>query len=279
MSNTVRPFEMKTIASDSTVLVLGKRGSGKSWLLRDIMYHQRHLLKGIVMSGTDFVQSFFSQFIPEILIYSDYQSKRMEELMESQANDIIKNREQGLSKNGKTRDNNVFVIIDDLQDMSNVWKRETTIKTIFYNGRHYNIFFLLALQYMKGITPDLRENINYVFLYNQQNIANKKKLFEEFGGVCGSFKKFDEMLKLCTQDYRCLVINTSGKTFNETFFHYKAQEHGSFRVCHPKLWEHQKKYLNNNYRARGITNDTFSDAKKVKVMMSRDGNITGFKAI
>ncbi len=45
----LKKLDMKKISKDSTILVLGRRRSGKSILIRDIMYHHRHIPAGICL--------------------------------------------------------------------------------------------------------------------------------------------------------------------------------------------------------------------------------------
>ena len=60
----LKKFKIKSILPDATILCLGKRRSGKSWLVRDIFYHHRDIPSGLVFSGTEEASPFFGDFIP-----------------------------------------------------------------------------------------------------------------------------------------------------------------------------------------------------------------------
>ena len=47
------------------------------------------------------------------------------------------------------------------------------VKEIFFNGRHYKLLFLLAMQAPMGIPPDLRTNIDFTFLLKNNNAISK----------------------------------------------------------------------------------------------------------
>ena len=49
----LKKFDPSKIGDDKVCVFIGKRGTGKSTLVTDIMYHKRHLPVGIVMSGTE----------------------------------------------------------------------------------------------------------------------------------------------------------------------------------------------------------------------------------
>ena len=53
-------FDMSRIADDSTVLFIGKRNTGKSYLIKDLLWHKQRIPIGTVISGTEGANSFYS---------------------------------------------------------------------------------------------------------------------------------------------------------------------------------------------------------------------------
>lgn len=277
----IKEFKMTNLLPDATVLILGRRRSGKSWLVRDIMYHHKNIPSGVVFSGTESVSPFFSGFIPDVFIHSEYKPEVMKEMMDKQAMRIRKCKEQGLSDDGKLPSNNRFIILDDLQDNASMWNKERTIRTLFYNGRHYNYLFLLTLQYIIGIDPGLRSNLDYVFVFAEPNIKNKRKIYENYAGMVDDFDTFRAIMDSCTGDNKCLVIRTNGTSMEDSLFMYKAKAHNDFRVGHRDIWKfHDKKY-NEKYETNAVQKDTQSgsDLKRIKVVISRDGRVIGHEQV
>ena len=167
---SLNKFDIKTILPDATILILGKRRTGKSFLARDIFYHHRKIPSGIIFSGTEEASPFFGRFIPDSFIHSEYNSSLVSSILNRQKRKIREGIAQGLSENGKHPSNNIFIVLDDMLAAAKDWKTDKTIKDIFLNGRHFNILFLLSMQYINGIPPDLRGNLDYVFIFNEQNI-------------------------------------------------------------------------------------------------------------
>ena len=101
------------------------------------------------------------------------------------------------------------------------------------------------MQYPQGIPPELRSNIDYVFIFNEPSEANRKKIYDAYGGMLPDFNYFCNILDACTQNHECVVIKTSGNSndLRDQIFWYKAEPHKNFRVGHQKFW----KYHNNNY--------------------------------
>lgn len=89
--------------SNSIVLLVGKRGTGKSTLVSDICYHMRNKLDvGIAMSPTEECTDSLSQYVPGSWIYPDYSEHRLRTLLEVQ---------RGQWKRG--HGHQAYVIMDD----------------------------------------------------------------------------------------------------------------------------------------------------------------------
>lgn len=284
---SLRKFKMKDILPDATILILGRRRSGKSFLTRDIFYHHKNIPSGVVFSGTEEASPFFSNFIPDSFIHSEYDPELMESIMNHQKKKIREAKAEGLSETGKHPSNNLFIVLDDMLHDAQNWKKEKTIKSIFFNGRHYNFLFILTMQYPLGITPELRSNIDYVFVFNEPSIKNRRKIYDDYASCIPSFEHFCNILDSCTQNHECMVIKTSATTtdLKDQVFWYKADAHHNFRVGHPKLWKYHSSYYNKNYEDVEYKDKEeidklkkkFAKTKKLKVIVSRQGDIVGYK--
>jgi hypothetical protein len=254
-----------------------------SFLVRDIFYHHRHIPKGVIFSGTEEASPFFSDFVPDIFIHSEYDPDLIETVLLKQKKKIRESKMTGKSDSGKTEDNNFFIVLDDLLHDANNWKREKTIKNIFFNGRHFNLFFILTMQYPLGITPELRSNIDYVFIFNEPSLKNRKKLYDDYCSVIPSFDFFCNILDSCTQNHECLVVKLSGTTndIRDQLFWYKAEPHKNFRVGHPKFWKFHKENYNEHYESENEEQDEkvydfkqkFGKQRKLKVFVNQEGKI------
>jgi hypothetical protein len=234
----IRKFDISTMAFDSTICCVGKRRTGKSMLVRDIMYHFRHIPKGCVFSGTEHCSPFFRNFVPDMYISKEYDSDALEKIFEKQ--DAIINRD-----GGKTERNNIFLVMDDMLADSANWKKDRQIRELLMNGRHRNIFFILTMQYPLGIPPDLRTNLDYVFIFRENILANRKRIWENFAGIIPKFSIFVSILEQCTEDYTCLVINNNSQSnkLEDIVFWYKAEpDLPKFRCGSKSFWRLHDQY-------------------------------------
>lgn len=258
-----------------------------SWLVRDIFYHNKHIPSGVIFSGTEEASPFFGDFIPDCFIHSEYDPALVDSIMNRQKRKIRDTKMSGKSETGKLPSNNIFIVLDDMLHDAQNWKKEKTIKNIFFNGRHYNFLFILTMQYPLGITPELRSNIDYVFVFNEPSYKNRKKIYDDYGGCVPSFDYFCNILDACTQNHECLVIKTSGNSteLKDQIFWYKAEQHDKFQVGHPKFWKYHNANYNENYEEIAMQDQEeiaklqkkFAKTKKLKVIVSRQGEIVGYE--
>jgi len=232
-------FRMDWIDPRRKVLAIAKTGSGKTVLVRDLLYHLRKKLQhGQVICPTDSLNKDYSSIIPKIFIHENYDT----ELIKKQ----LKSQKQLVEKHGKhdTRTCS-FLILDDCLHESKIWSKDQNMKKMFYAGRHYNILLIIAMQYPMGIPPELRTNIDYTFIFREPNMRNRKRLYENYAGVFESFTDFCAVLDNLTHDYGCMVIcnNTHSNKIEDQVFWYKAKEREEFKLCPEEAWI----YSENNY--------------------------------
>ena len=91
--------------------------------------------------------------------------------------------------NGENIDPRAFLILDDcLYD--NKWTKDKCMRSVFMNGRHWKLLFLLTMQYALGVPPNLRTNIDFVFIKHKNYVSNRKRLYEHYAGMFPHLKCF-----------------------------------------------------------------------------------------
>jgi hypothetical protein len=226
------------MGDDKVVVMIGKRGSGKTLILKDILYYKRYFPIGTVINPTESANKTYSPMVPSIFIHEEYKPEIIENVLKRQTI-IMKKMDKDVRLYGKTNiDPRAFLIMDDcLYDSS--WKKDKNIRYIFLNGRHKRLFFCITMQYMLGISPELRTNVDYIFILRENIIANRKRLYEAFAGMFPSFEMFSSVLDQCTENYECLVIDNTTKSnkLEDQVYWYKASEHEQFTIGSRELWE------------------------------------------
>ena len=236
MNIQLRKFDPSRIANDKVCVFIGKRGTGKSTLVTDILYHKKEIPAGIVMSGTEDGNHYYKQFVPDIFIYGEYQRDVVEKVIE---------RQKRLKSAGKSSP--AFILLDDCM-WNKAFLKDTCIRQCFMNGRHWNIFFMLTMQYCMDLSPDLRTNVDYVFILRENVIQNRERLWKSFFGIFPSFELFNQVMNACTENFECLVLDNTSRSnkIEDCVFYYKAPIRKGFRVGSEAMWKYHREHYNPN---------------------------------
>ena len=247
MTLELKKFDMKSIQfkpnenKGPVVVLIGKRDTGKSFLVRDLLYYQQDIPIGTVISGTEEGNGFYSKMVPKLFIHNEYNSAIIENVLKRQRTVLKQVKEEMTTYKRSTIDPRAFVILDDcLYD--NTWSRDKLMRLLFMNGRHWKVMLVITMQYPLGIPPTLRTNIDYVFILRENYIANRKRIYENYAGMFPTFESFCQVMDQCTENYECLVINNNSKSnkLHDQVFWYKADNHGDFRLGSKEFWELSK---------------------------------------
>jgi hypothetical protein len=222
-------------------VLIGRRDTGKSFLVRDLLYYHQDIPIGTVISGTEEGNGFYGKMVPKLFIHNEYNTAIIENILKRQRGVLKKIKHETESFKRSTIDPRTFVILDDcLYD--NTWARDKMMRLIFMNGRHWKVMLLITMQYPLGIPPTLRTNIDYVFILREPYIANRKRIYENYAGMFPTFESFCQVMDQCTENFECLVINNNAKSnkLQDQVFWYKADTHNDFRLGSKEFWELSK---------------------------------------
>lgn len=247
MTLELKKFDMKSIQfkpnenKGPVVVLIGKRDTGKSFLVRDLLWYQQDIPIGTVISGTEEGNGFYGKMVPRLFIHNEYNSAIIENILKRQRTVLKQVKKEMETYKRTTIDPRAFVILDDcLYD--NTWSRDKLMRLLFMNGRHWKVMLVITMQYPLGIPPTLRTNIDYVFILRENYIANRKRIYENYAGMFPTFEAFCQVMDQCTENYECLVINNNSKSnkLNDQVFYYKADNHNDFRLGSKEFWELSK---------------------------------------
>lgn len=233
----LRKFDPASIASDKVLVFLGKRNTGKSFLVRDILYYQRDIPVGTIISPTESANKFYSNMVPSLFIHDEYTPQLVESVLKRQKM-MTKKINKELMMYGKCSvDPRAFLILDDcLYD--GCWKKDKNIRYIFMNGRHQKIMLLITMQYPLGVPPDLRTNVDYVFILRENSYGNRKRIYENYCSIFPTFEMFCQVMDQVTDGYGCLVIDNTSRSnkLEDNVFWYVAEDHPTFTVGSKEFW-------------------------------------------
>lgn len=209
-NTSIRKFDCRSMATNSIVTIVGRRGVGKSTLMTDMMYQLRDKIDiAVTMSPTMDSLEVFDDINMQVMNYDHF---------DLAAIDRIVNTQEEFNKKQKTKPEDqrkplkcVAIFADDCAFDKKIMGGKT-IRNVFMNGRHLNIMFIILVQYVMDITPDLRSQVDYVFLGQEKNVKQRMKLHQNLFGAVEDFKDFNTLMDNFTENKEWLVLDNKSSS-------------------------------------------------------------------
>lgn len=234
MQVRVKKFDPDSMKKDRIALIVGKRGSGKSSLLKDLLYCMRDRFDFcMAMCPTMESSTMLKECMPESCVFSRFSPAKVEMLVQTARECASREKEK-----------HFLLVLDDVFYDKSIC-RSQAFRFIFFNGRHCRITCIILLQYLVDLPPDLRANVDYVFSMRETILANRMKLYKMFFGVFGTFDDFAAVFERCTQNYECICLDNTLQSTGVTdcIFWYKARlETEAFKLGLPVFYKMQEEY-------------------------------------
>jgi hypothetical protein len=224
------------------IYVLGKRNTGKTKIVLDILAHNRDVPVVTCISLSDQFNRTYAKHIPSRFIFHKYTPELLSKVLERQQK-VVNKRVMAAEGVGdpkyKDMDTRLILIMDDCLADANSWKNDENLAWIFYNGRHVDITLIMTMQYQIGIGPKFRGNLDYVFICKETKIVEKEKLWKYYAGMFRNMNSFDQILTHFTKDYGVMVLDNTSQSdkIEEQVYYYKAKLYSEpFRTCCHEFW-------------------------------------------
>lgn len=280
----ISEFSMDDMCINPSIVMIAKRGSGKSWVTRAVLQKFKDVPVGLILSPTEQDNPFYSGFFPDSYIFYEYKSSILQKLLYRQRLMIKKAKEK--KDEGKYIDPRAIIVMDDCLASKGSWAKDPPIHDLLFNGRHRQIMYILTMQFPLGIKPELRSNFDYIFLLADDQVSNLKRIYEHYAGMFPDFFSFRQVFKQLTDDFGAMVIKNRGardSLFDKIAF-YRAPDLSGVKMefgCrqfrkyntrnYDKDWE-EKKFavnyddllLNKNKKDKISVKKVFNDEKSIK---------------
>ena len=216
----------KQLSDCFNMVVLGHKHTGKSTLMRDILYrlHSAGYPRVVVFSGTEEGNDFFQRSVPKAYIHHGMDLEKLKNIVDTQRK-IIASCKEAEQKLGRPPDvdTRLVIVLDDLMYKRHMTRTEL-FGELFMNGRHWKITIILSCQYVMLLDTACRANVDYLFVLREMIPKNRQKIYDNFFGMFARKQDFYRVLDSCTTNYECLVLDNTqpNMAIEKSIYWYKA---------------------------------------------------------
>ena len=209
--------------------------TGKTTLIASLLYAKKHIFPvAMAMSGSEDSNNFYKTLMPSSFVFNDYDPEQVKSFIKRQ-------------KIAKMHLENPWAILllDDCTDDPKIFNSKLQ-HSIYKKGRHWNMWYILSLQYSMDVKPVIRTNVDNVFVLRESILKNRESLWRNYAGIIPDFKLFCEIMDALTDDYSALYIHNTGTSndWRDCVFWYKAPIiPEDFKFGCKEYWDfHYKRY-------------------------------------
>ena len=252
----ISEFKPEKAQRDRVWLILGSRNTGKSVLLKDLLYRTQKdadLVMG--MTQTMSTGKMFRCLMPPHLVYTDgYSYEKADEFLKLSSDMAAASKER-----------HTCLVMDDVVFDNKILKSKTQ-QNLHLNGRHYHTSIFNTSQFSMLVPTTIRANCDYIIALKETVRANRRRLFEHYFGIFDTFGDFERVFNECTKNFGAMVLDRTQSTgrVEDLIKYYRAQPGTpSFRLGKKIFWD-LSEHLDS--KARAIKKEKDSDSDNVIVM-------------
>lgn len=205
MELSIRKFAPSTI-ENKTILIIGVRAVGKTVLVKDLLrrtdFEHIELVSTIAkdrggQSGSEKNHHEYSGII------------RYENIRDEYTDDVVQSFVGKRKEAWRDREcvSNACIVFEDCF-FDEEWTRHFGMRALFANNRALRSTVVTVLQYPMRLSPGIRCNLDYVFLFREPQRSTRKMLYENYATVFPTFEEFCQAFEQITSDpFACMVIH------------------------------------------------------------------------
>ena len=232
-------FQDPTYNGGCKIVVVGKPGTGKSTLIKALLYSKKHIFPvGVAMSGSEDTNHAYQEIMPSTFIFNSYNSEKVKDIIKRQklAHKHLKNPW-------------CVLILDDCTDDPRIFNKPLQ-QALYKKGRHWKILYILSLQYAMDVKPVIRTNVDGIFILREPLLKNRESLYKNYASIIPDFSTFCDLMNQLTQDYHALYIHgaTTTNRWQDCVFYWKAPMVPlDWKFGCPEYWDFHKTRFNPSY--------------------------------
>lgn len=256
----VQQFAYERIPVGASIMIIGKRHSGKSAMQYAIMEAMSDKFKlAFGLSPTIAAKQRFRQCMPNWCVF-DLSIDNLQKICT-----YMKRRYDRQVVQKRVPDQWLLVLDDTAFDEK--FMKSTVLKEVFANGRNFGCTIMVIVQYIKAAPPIMRTNSDYVICFWEDGEKERKMLHEQYFSCIPKFE-FERVFKVCTENYAAMICDkrVNSRRWQDKISWKRAHlDLPEFKIGSPAMFEIDKRCF--------IANpDLEADAQNVLLLDAKEGD-------
>ena len=200
-------IEAMHISIPGVFVANSKSQEGKSHLIKYIVYEYRDKVDYVMaISKTAFDEGNLT-FVPRNMKFTSWPGERTKQYPNGRTRQAVMNLiEEQLKIPKSSRPLALLVIEDEFNSL-----KDPLLVEIASRPTHYNIWLVIAVNWINRVATDIREGAWQVVLFRITSKKGMEASYEAYGEDCWDMKTFAEKLRYSTGNYRFLYRNLKGE--------------------------------------------------------------------
>ena len=166
----IRDPDQEVLLPDEIILVVGKRRTGKTIMLVDMLYRMRHLYPYVFVFSKTHHTGYWQQHVPESCCVNGFDKEAVRDILRIQKQRYLM---RGINPY-------LLLIFDDCAAEAAMSYSDVIYHLSMY-GRHYKVGVWISTQHLNCASTKLRTNADKIILFTTLSCVTGEQLFLEFG--------------------------------------------------------------------------------------------------
>ena len=175
--HTYERLNVSDIEDHASILIVGKRGSGRSMIASSILnkYDEQFIGNSLIISPTERLNPYYRNKFPFAHIEYEYKPELIEEFINTGSGAII---------------------LDNCLASKGTWINDIYLMELLHHAKYYNKLLIIVYSFPPGLSPESRNSFDYVFLLSEAFFSNQKRMYDHYGGMYETFDFFRNIILL-----------------------------------------------------------------------------------
>jgi hypothetical protein len=229
----VKWFDPTKMVRNPVVLIVGRRGTGKTTVSKNLIYPFRNVDIGVLFSNTARASGDWDGYFAPSFVYDKYDSDVMKDIL-----DELLKAKTDRKNDPRIPQKDAMVFCDDCTFDRSGFGSDPQLKRAAMNGRHSNLKLFITMQYAMAMDRDFRAQVDYVFILKNNIIGDRERLWNNWFGVIPEFGVFDKIMTELTGNRGVMVLDNTAQSqsIEDSIFYYRATNIPVYKIGSWKSW-------------------------------------------